>query len=196
MPGAIRIKNSQSITQYFEFIQKGTKLKIITIKSRWYEGKRGKELIESQKRLAPSFRILGELFTTWKSCSEKYGISISTLIARYKTGLRGKDLIASSWRNRQFRNTTKAGYVYISSPELRKIGIKRMFEHHYVWNQHNPKNPVKPGMQIHHKNGIRDDNRIENLEPKTGPHGSGILLSDGIKYARAYLKEHKPELLK
>ena len=35
------------------------------------------------------------------------------------------------------------------------------YEHRYVWTQHNGEIPK--GMQIHHINGKKNDNRIENL---------------------------------
>lgn len=39
---------------------------------------------------------------------------------------------------------------------------KRMFQHKVFWERVNGK--VPEGYVIHHKNGIKDDNRIENLE--------------------------------
>mgnify|MGYP000237878179 CR=1 FL=1 len=41
------------------------------------------------------------------------------------------------------------------------IKRKNWFQHRYVWTQHN--GPIADGMVIHHINGIKTDNRIENL---------------------------------
>ena len=50
----------------------------------------------------------------------------------------------------------KDGYV------RRTINGRRKLEHVWIWEKH--KGPIPFGHQLHHKNGVRHDNRIENLE--------------------------------
>jgi HNH endonuclease len=70
-----------------------------------------------------------------------------------------------SWKGGRY--TTEEGYI-----RLHTVSGKQILEHRLVMEQKIGR-PMLPTETVHHRNGIRSDNRPENLELRVGQHGKG-----------------------
>jgi hypothetical protein len=88
----------------------------------------------------------------------------------------------------------KRGYVWISIPAyLSRTGKKmQMLHHRYVMEQHLDRELLRHEV-IHHLNGDKTDNRIENLELFTTHHGEGARVTDKVSHAIDILRLY-PEI--
>lgn len=100
-----------------------------------------------------------------------------------------------SWKGG--RNYTSQGYVRLRNvyghPNADCKG--RVAEHIKVMSDFLGRALDTRKESVHHKNGVRDDNRIENLELRVRWHGLGHSVPDAVQHAVEILRRHAPELL-
>lgn len=94
-----------------------------------------------------------------------------------------------SWKGG--RRKSGNGYIKILKPEHPNSDSDGcVLEHRFVMEQKLNRLLFKHET-VHHKNGKRDDNRIENLELWSTQHGKGQRVQDLIRFAKEILETYK-----
>jgi len=135
--------------------------------------------VEIRNRYTTAFRI----YRDQKYCSQECKSAAQEIKARdrFNSGDIG-------------RHVKRHGYVFLSLPALVSPTGKKteMSEHRYVMAKHLERD-LFPEETVHHINGIRSDNRIENLELFSSRHGPGQRVIDKLRFAVEMIQLY-PEL--
>jgi len=83
----------------------------------------------------------------------------------------------------------KKGYRLMIVKSTEKGKYQRIYQHVLIMEKHLNRK-LFPGETVHHKNGIRDDNRIENLELWNKGQPAGQRVEDRIKYYIEFLESY------
>ena len=85
-----------------------------------------------------------------------------------------------NWKGGRTRH--KKGYVWVLWPEHHRAGKTGYVLEHIVVMEHLVGRDLLPEETVHHKNGVKDDNRPENLELWCSSHKPGQRAEDLVKW--------------
>lgn len=98
--------------------------------------------------------------------------------------------------NPTFTKTRPQGIGTVANNGYVRIQVEgqHFFEHRVIMEEIIGRQ-LRPEEQVHHKNGIRHDNRPENLELWSSSHPSGQRIDDMVDWCIEFLRDYRPEVL-
>lgn len=94
----------------------------------------------------------------------------------------------------RFVGKAPGGYTYVAAADSQVANCRGLvLEHRLVMAQHLGRD-LRPDENVHHLNGIRTDNRLENLELWVTMQPSGKRAVDLVTYARVILERYEDEV--
>lgn len=117
------------------------------------------------------------------------GCLAKEVTSRMARGRHGPD--SPTWKGGRYVDSN--GCVHLYRPEMPGGCKQKYVAEHLVVMSRSLGRPLLPEETVHHKNGIKSDNRICNLELWASNHTPGQRVSDLIEYAISILATYKPE---
>jgi hypothetical protein len=132
------------------------------------------------------------IFKTWNNFIIASGFTVNkpTISNAARENSRLAHLGKIGFASKGGRIKDNNGYIHIwmpDHPNCKSAGY--LAEHRYIMSEYLGR-PLTKKENVHHKNGIRDDNRIENLELWTSSQPSGQRKEDIIEYYIKFLEQN------